>query len=300
VLTEFGIKIAPSTYYAAVKRAPSARAVRDEELKKEIQSVYDDNYRVYGARKIWCQLQREDIEVGRCRVERLMRAMGLAGAVRGKTVRTTVSDKDGVRAADLVKRQFTAGAPNRLWVADFTYVATWAGTVYVSFAIDVFSRKIVGWRARMSKETDLVMDVIDMGLCQREYRPGPGVDKLVHHSDAGSQYQCHLVRRSSGRLVGGRPAVGRMRAVDARVFSWGSCGGFLSWTLWGRCAVCGRCGVRVSRRWRVHGSGVGRRGENAGGSVTCRRTMFRVRVNDSRSGSMSTVSAASAMNARIA
>jgi putative transposase len=188
VLTEFGIKIAPSTYYAAVKRAPSARAVRDEELKKEIQSVYDDNYRVYGARKIWCQLQREDIEVGRCRVERLMRAMGLAGAVRGKTVRTTVSDKDGVRAADLVKRQFTAGAPNRLWVADFTYVATWAGTVYVAFAIDVFSRRIVGWTASMSKETELVLDAIEQGLRDRDYRWREGQDKLVHHSDAGSQY----------------------------------------------------------------------------------------------------------------
>jgi putative transposase len=103
-------------------------------------------------------------------------------------VRTTVSDKDGIRAADLVKRQFTAGAPNRLWVADFTYVATWAGTVYVAFAIDVFSRKIVGWRARMSKETDLVLDAIDMGLAAQRYRPGPACDKLVHHSDAGSQY----------------------------------------------------------------------------------------------------------------
>jgi putative transposase len=117
-----------------------------------------------------------------------MREMGLAGVVRGKTVRTTVQDKDGVRAADLVKRRFVAGAPNRLWVADFTYVNTWAGTVYVAFAIDVFSRRIVGWRARMSKETDLVLDAIDMGLRQRQYRPGPDGDKLVHHSDAGSQY----------------------------------------------------------------------------------------------------------------
>jgi putative transposase len=113
--------------------------------------------------------------------------MGLAGAVRGKTVRTTIQGKDGVRAADLVKRQFAAGAPNRLWVADFTYVATWAGTVYVAFAIDVFSRKIVGWRAVMSKETNLVLDAIDMGLHARNYHPGRDGDKLVHHSDAGSQ-----------------------------------------------------------------------------------------------------------------
>ena len=137
-----------------------------------IDKIYQENYSVYGARKVWWQLRRDGVEVGRCRVERLMRDMGLAGAVRGKTVRTTVSDKDGVRAADLVKRQFAAGAPNRLWVADFTYVATWAGTVYVAFAIDVFSRKIVGWRASMSKETDLVLDAIDMGLRERRYRPG--------------------------------------------------------------------------------------------------------------------------------
>ena len=188
MLTELGLKIAPSTYYAALTRPPSQRAVRDEELMKLIDKIYSDNYSVYGARKVWWQLGRDGVDVGRCRVERLMRHMGLAGVVRGKTVRTTVSDKDGVRAADLVKRQFTAGAPNRLWVADFTYVATWAGTVYVAFSIDVFSRKIVGWRASMSKETDLVLNAIDMGLRQRHYHPGPGVDKLVHHSDAGSQY----------------------------------------------------------------------------------------------------------------
>jgi len=188
VLTEFGLKIAPSTYYAALTRPVSKRAVRDEELMELIDRIYRENYSVYGARKVWWQLGRDGVNVGRCRVERLMRRMGLAGVVRGKTVRTTVSDKDGQRAADLVKRQFAAGAPNRLWVADFTYVNAWSGTVYVAFAIDVFSRKIVGWRARMSKETDLVLDAIDMGLRQRHYRPGLGVDKLVHHSDAGSQY----------------------------------------------------------------------------------------------------------------
>jgi putative transposase len=187
VLTEFGLKIAPSTYYAALTRPPSARAVRDEELMEMIDRIYRENYSVYGARKVWWQLRRDGVGVGRGRVERLMRRLGLAGVVRGKTVRTTVSDKDGLRAADLVKRQFAAGAPNRLWVADFTYVNAWAGTVYVAFAIDVFSRKIVGWRARMSKEADLVLDAIDMGLRRQHYRPGPGVDKLVHHSDAGSQ-----------------------------------------------------------------------------------------------------------------
>jgi putative transposase len=188
VLTEFGLKIAPSTYYAALTRPKSARELRDEELMVEIQRVYKENYEVYGAKKMWRQLVREGIQVGRGRVERLMRRSGLTGAVRGKKVRTTVSDQDGVRAADLVKRQFTAGAPNRLWVADFTYVATWAGTVYVAFAIDVFSRKIVGWRASMSKETDLVLDAIDQGLRTCDYRWVDGQDKLIHHSDAGSQY----------------------------------------------------------------------------------------------------------------
>ena len=188
MLTDVGVRIAPSTYYAAVGRRPSTRAVRDEELKKEIQRVYEENYSVYGAEKVWWQLNREQITVGRCRVERLMRALGLAGAVRGRTVRTTVADPDGARAPDLVKRQFTAGAPNRLWVADFTYVSSWAGTVYTAFAIDVFSRRIVGWKTSMSKETDLVLDAIDMGLRQRDYHWTHGVDKLVHHSDAGSQY----------------------------------------------------------------------------------------------------------------
>jgi putative transposase len=188
VLTEFGIKIAPSTYYAALTRPISRREIDDEKLMAEIQRVYDENYRVYGAKKMWRELNRGGIEVGRGRVERLMRRLGLVGALRGKTVRTTVQDPGGVRAADLVKRQFTAGAPNRLWVADFTYVATWAGTVYVAFAIDVFSRKIVGWRASMSKETDLVLDAIDLGLRQRNYRPADDDPKLVHHSDAGSQY----------------------------------------------------------------------------------------------------------------
>jgi putative transposase len=188
VLTEFGLKIAPSTYYAVLTRSPSEREVRDEELIAMIEKIYRENYSVYGARKVWWQLRRDGVAVGRCRVERLMRRAGLVGVVRGKPVRTTVPDPDGVRAADLVKRQFAAGAPNRLWVADFTYVATWAGTVYVAFAIDVFSRKIVGWRASTSKETDLVLDAIDMGLRGRRYRPGPGSDRLVHHSDAGSQY----------------------------------------------------------------------------------------------------------------
>ena len=130
MLTEFGLKIAPSTYYATLTRRPSMRAVRDEELKTMIVKIYEENYSVYGAKKVWRQLRRNGVQVGRCRVERLMRDLGLAGVLRGKAVRTTVPDPGAERAADLVKRQFTAGAPDRLWVADFTYVATWAGTVY--------------------------------------------------------------------------------------------------------------------------------------------------------------------------
>jgi putative transposase len=211
VLTEFGLKIAPSTYYAALTRRPSRRAVRDEELKTMIVKIYEENYSVYGAKKVWRQLRRNGVQVGRCRVERLMRDLQLVGALRGKIVRTTVSDPAAERAADLVKRQFTAGAPNRLWVADFTYVATWAGTVYTAFAIDAFSRKIVGWKTSMSKETDLVLDAIDMALRARHYQPGPRVDKLVHHSDAGSQLRLNLSSQHLDREVcyGARARLGR-------------------------------------------------------------------------------------------
>ncbi|MCZ1021285.1 IS3 family transposase [Streptomyces noursei] len=156
------LQIAPSTYYAAKKREndPSQRALRDEELKKEIQRVYDENRQVYGARKIWHQLRREGIEVARCTVERLMRVLGLAGVVRGGKVRTTIPDPTAERPRDLVDRDFTAPRPNRLWVTDFTYVATWAGFVYVAFALDVFSRKIVGWRVADHKRTELVLDAL--------------------------------------------------------------------------------------------------------------------------------------------
>ena len=217
MLTEFGVTIAPSTYYAARTRPRSARAVRDEELMKEISRVYDGNYRVYGAQKIWWQLHREGVRVGRCRVERLMRRLGLVGALRGKSVRTTIGDKDGVRAADLVNRRFVAGAPNRLWVADFTYVATWAGTVYVAFAVDVFSRKIVGWRASMSKETDLVLDAIDLGLAHRDYRKDSDEERLVHHSDAGSQggFNRWTQHRCLGLIVDDRRGLRRVSSSRA-------------------------------------------------------------------------------------
>jgi putative transposase len=188
------LQVAPSTYYAAKSRLPSARALRDEELKKEIMRVFNDNFGVYGARKIWRQLLREGRQVARCTVERLMRELGIAGAVRGKTRRTTIADPAAAKAPDLVKRNFSAEAPNRLWVADFTYCATWSGMVYTAFVIDVFSRRIVGWRTAYSMTTDLPLDALEMAIWARNDR----LDNLVHHSDRGSQY---TAIRYTDRLV---------------------------------------------------------------------------------------------------
>jgi len=179
------LPIASSTYYDAKSRPPSARAVRDKELKSEIQRVHAGNFGVYGARKVWRQLKREGIDVARCTVERLMRELGLEGVRRGKKKRTTISGEEAIRPADLVNRDFTAASPNRLWVADLTYVATWSGFVYVAFVIDVFSRFIVGWRASTSLRTDLVLDALEMAIWARRRE---NITELVHHSDQGSQY----------------------------------------------------------------------------------------------------------------
>jgi putative transposase len=188
VLTQHGCQIAPSAYYDAARRVPSARAVRDEQLKVLISRVHQDNYGVYGARKVWLQLNREGMPVARCTVERLMRELDLAGARRGKRVRTTVPAADAARPADLVRRQFSPAAPDRLWVADFTYVPTWAGMVYVAFVIDAYSRRILGWRAARSMQTALVLDALEQALWTRR-RDGTGdLGGLVHHTDAGSQY----------------------------------------------------------------------------------------------------------------
>jgi putative transposase len=187
VLSEHGCKIAPATYWAHAKRPACARAVRDAELIIEIRRVHEDNYGVYGARKVWRQLNREGIEVARCTVERLMAREGLAGAVRGASKRTTRANPAAPRPEDLVERQFTASRPNELWVVDFTYVATWSGFVYVAFCVDVFARVITGWRASRSMSTDLVLDALEMGIWQRA-RAGHSIQGLVHHSDAGSQY----------------------------------------------------------------------------------------------------------------
>lgn len=179
------LPIAPSTYYAAKVRPPSARAVRDEGLKPEIQRVYRESYDgVYGARKVWKQLDREGIPVARCTVERLMRILGLNGVRRGAFKVTTTPDTNVPRPADLVERDFRASRPNQLWVADITFVATWSGFVYVAFVTDVFSRKIVGWRVSRSLRSDLALDALEMALWAR----GKNTEGLVHHSDRGCQY----------------------------------------------------------------------------------------------------------------
>nr|WP_272955186.1 IS3 family transposase [Escherichia coli] len=180
------LHIAPSTYYHCQQQRHhpdkrSARAQRDDWLKKEIQRVYDENHKVYGVRKVWRQLLREGIRVARCTVARLMAVMGLAGVLRGKKVRTTISRK-AVAAGDRVNRQFVAERPDQLWVADFTYVSTWQGFVYVAFIIDVFAGYIVGWRVSPSMETTFVLDALEQALWAR--RPSG----TVHHSDKGSQY----------------------------------------------------------------------------------------------------------------
>lgn len=184
------LPIAPSTYYQCVKkrRQPelrSARARRDDDLRPEIERVWRENYRVYGARKVWHQLVRESVSVARCTVERLMREMGLQGVVRGKRVKTTwPADVAVERPLDLVDRNFGVAAPNRLWVADLTYVPTWAGFVYVAFVIDAFARRIVGWRVSSSLRTNIALDALEQAVHTR----GDINEGLVHHSDRGVQY----------------------------------------------------------------------------------------------------------------
>ena len=183
------VGIAPSTYYAAKKRPPSQRSIRDAELKPQILRVWEQNLSVYGADKIWDQLNKDGIRVARCTVERLMPEIGLKGCRRGKVfVRTTVGDDTLERPADLVERQFRAPAPNRLWVADLTYVKTHSGWVYVAFIIDVFSRMIVGWQASKSLRADLAVDALEMAVAVRGRTDD--LDQLVHHSDRGVQYLC--------------------------------------------------------------------------------------------------------------
>jgi putative transposase len=187
VLRQAGVAISPSAYYAARARPPSARAVRDAALEKQILRVYKDSGERYGAWKVWDQLNREGIAVARCTVERLMRTLGLRGVRRGGyKVRTTRCDPSQPRPADLVNRDFAPDAPDRLWVVDFTFVATWAGTAYTAFVIDAFSRLIAGWRTAAHHSTGLVLDALVMAVAYRA-RQGVKVAGLIHHSDAGSE-----------------------------------------------------------------------------------------------------------------
>jgi putative transposase len=190
------LQFAPATYYAARARPPSARAVRDEALRPEIVRVFDENRRVYGADKVWTQLNREGHRVARCTVERLMRDQGLRGVRRGRVWKTTIGGDVLLRPADLVDRNFTATAPNRLWVADLTYVKTHSGFVYVAFVVDVFSRFVVGWQVSTSLRSDLAIDALEMAIYARK---AEGLDGLVHHSDRGVQF---LSIRYTERLAG--------------------------------------------------------------------------------------------------
>lgn len=203
------LQVAPSAYrrHAARLRNPllrSARALRDESLKPHVHRVWQENHRVYGADKVWRQLNREGVMVARCTVERLMRAQGLQGVRRGKRLRTTISDDAASRPLDRVNRQFRADRPNQLWVSDFTYVSTWQGWLYVAFVIDVYARRIVGWRVSQSMTTDFVLDALEQALYARQ----PSNDgSLTHHSDRGAQY---VSIRYSERLAeaGIAPSVG--------------------------------------------------------------------------------------------
>lgn len=199
------LQVAPSTYYSAKSRLPSARAVRDVVLEALIVAVWSLNFEVYGVRKVWKSLLRQGETVGRDQVARLMRELGIRGVVRGKERRTTRRNPDHARAPDLVKRNFTAEGPDQLWVCDFTYVATWAGVVYVAFIVDV-SRFIVGWRAATTMTSQLVIDALNMAAWQR----GSRFDGLVAHSDAGSQYTSIAYTERLAE-IGAAPSIGTVR-----------------------------------------------------------------------------------------
>lgn len=188
VLAETDAPIAPSTYYAAHTRPPSARSRRDAKLTEEIRQIHADNYGVYGARKVHAALVREGHEVARCTVERLMRQAGLRGVIRAKSPRITRPAPETDRPADLVERQFTATAPNQLWVADITYIRTFSGWVYAAFVIDVFSRMVVGRQVATSLYTDLALDALEMAIWRRRHT-GADLAGLTHHSDRGVQYR---------------------------------------------------------------------------------------------------------------
>lgn len=187
VLSDHGLQLAPSTYYDVPHRAPTSRQLRDAELKPLIRQVHEANYRVYGARKVWLALNRQGVRVARCTVERLMRELGLEGARRGRRRRTTLADPAATRPADLVGRRFNPPAPDRTWVADFTYDPTWSGTVYVAFVVDAYARRILGWRAASTMHAELVLDALEHALWTCRSEGVASLAGLVHHSDAGSR-----------------------------------------------------------------------------------------------------------------
>jgi putative transposase len=214
-------EIAPSTYYAAKSRPESVRAARDRELVEKIEQVHEDNYGVYGAMKVWAELNRQGVDVARCTVERLMREIGLRSLLRDKSPRTTRPAAETGRPGDLVKRDFTATCPNELWVADITYVRTAAGWVYAAFVLDVFSRLIVGWQVATSLYTDLALDALQMAIWRRQATDAD-LTGLVHHSDRGVQYRAvrytevkrllaHLITTIPRRAVPGAGRIGARR-----------------------------------------------------------------------------------------
>ena len=250
VLTEHGLPIAPSTYYAHVNRPATAREHRDAVLLNEIRRVHAGNYGVYGARKVWLQLNREGIAVARCTVERLMREDGLTGAVRGKVKRTTIADPAGPRARDLVRRDFAPLAPDRLWVADITYVSTWSGWVYVAFVIDAYARRIIGWRCGSSMSTQLVLDALEQAVWTRE-REGRSLESVVAHTDRGSQGGFNW---SSQHLDHGGVWWRRATGAGRRAMRLRGCGG--SGVLIGRCGRrCAHRGDLTPRGWCSGSSG---------------------------------------------
>jgi putative transposase len=267
VLSQHGVTIAPSTYYEARDRVPSKRALRDAEVIALIATARAHRFRVrFGARKMWLHLRTQGHDVARCTVERLMASQGWAGALRGKQIRTTIPAPADPRPADLVDRDFTAPAPNRLWVADFTYVATWSGTVYVAFVFDVYSRRVVGWRAATRMSTELVLDCLEHAIWTRRRDGVSDLAGLVHHTDAGSQggfnwSSQHLVTMEvfdGSSTAGSRPGsateveVARSSEVPAR----------------GRGCVLGTDRQRVVGRG---GCGRGRRGAGGGSTVVPQR-----------------------------
>lgn len=190
VLSEHGLPILPSTYYEHVSKSPTGRDRRDAMLINEIRRVHADNYGVYGARKVWLTLNREGTPVARCTIERLMRQEGLAGAVllmTGKVRRTTIPDLSAPRAQDLVRRDFAPLTPNRLWVADITYISTWGGWVHVAFVVDAYAHRIIGWRCGSTMSIQLVLDALEQAVWTRE-REGRVLDSVVAHTGRGSQY----------------------------------------------------------------------------------------------------------------